>query len=149
MLETKRKSFGRPLESEKQRRAGSDSFDEPVPAMPDPHGVGILPDSRNTSINEITPPMTRPPSFVPRKESTALGPIPEAGNTGVKVYVGKLGNVYMFGSIVAGQTDFLYGFGTLWIEKSRLLLRSCGGGITAWKGTNTTNTTFENTLNCV
>lgn len=33
------------------------------------------------------------------------------------------------------------GFGTLWIEKSRLLLRSCGGGITAWKGT---NTTFEN-----
>ncbi|KAF7192300.1 putative pectinesterase A [Pseudocercospora fuligena] len=57
------------------------------------------------------------------------------------VYVGKLGSVYMYGSIVAGQTDFLYGFGTLWIEKSRLLLRSCGGGVTAWKGT---NTTFEN-----
>ena len=68
----------------------------------------------------------------------------------------------MYGSVVAGQTDFLCeylfstivqcgcssalimlvdGFGTLWIEKSRLLLRSCGGGITAWKGT---NTTFEN-----
>jgi pectin methylesterase-like acyl-CoA thioesterase len=41
---------------------------------------------------------------------------------------------------VAGQTDFLYGFGTLYLEKSTLSLRSCGGGITAWKGTNTTFT---------
>lgn len=40
--------------------------------------------------------------------------------------------------MVAGQTDFLYGFGTLFIESSSLSLRSCGGGITAWKGTNTT-----------
>ncbi|KAK7753384.1 hypothetical protein SLS62_004674 [Diatrype stigma] len=40
--------------------------------------------------------------------------------------------------VVAGQTDFLYGFGTLYIEKSLLSLRGCGGGITAWKGTNTT-----------
>lgn len=42
---------------------------------------------------------------------------------------------------MAGQTDFLYGFGTLYIAKSTLSLRSHGGGITAWKGT---NTTFEN-----
>lgn len=41
---------------------------------------------------------------------------------------------------MAGQTDFLYGFGTLYIEKSTLTLRSCGGGITAWKGANTTFT---------
>lgn len=41
---------------------------------------------------------------------------------------------------MAGQTDFLYGFGTLFIENSSLLLRNCGGGITAWKGTNTTFT---------
>ncbi|KAM0414587.1 hypothetical protein ACHAPT_013569 [Fusarium lateritium] len=54
------------------------------------------------------------------------------------VFAGKLGNVFMHDSIVAGQTDFLYGFGTLFIEKSALLLRGCGGGITAWKGTNTT-----------
>ena len=47
----------------------------------------------------------------------------------------------MYDSIVAGQTDFLYGFGTLFVEKSTLLSRNCGGGITAWKGT---NTTFEN-----
>lgn len=47
----------------------------------------------------------------------------------------------MYDTIVAGQTDFLYGFGTMFIEHSTLLLRSCGGGITAWKGT---NTTFEN-----
>lgn len=46
----------------------------------------------------------------------------------------------MYKSVIAGQTDFLYGFGTLWIEASKLLLRSCGGGITAWKGTNTTFT---------
>lgn len=42
--------------------------------------------------------------------------------------------------VVAGETDFLYGFGTLYIAKSTLSLRHCGGGITAWKGTNTTFT---------
>ncbi|KAL2811967.1 pectin lyase fold/virulence factor [Aspergillus granulosus] len=57
------------------------------------------------------------------------------------VYVGKLGNAFFYSSIIAGQTDFLYGFGTAWIEKSSLLLRGCGGGITAWKGL---NTTYEN-----
>jgi pectinesterase len=55
--------------------------------------------------------------------------------------VGKLGNAYFYKSIIAGQTDFLYGFGTAWIQSSEILLRNCGGGITAWKGT---NTTFEN-----
>ncbi|KAI3320811.1 carbohydrate esterase family 8 protein [Xylariaceae sp. AK1471] len=54
------------------------------------------------------------------------------------VYIGKLGNAYFYDTVVAGQTDFLYGFGTLFIENSTLSLRSCGGGITAWKGTNTT-----------
>ncbi|KKK21846.1 hypothetical protein ARAM_002878 [Aspergillus rambellii] len=57
------------------------------------------------------------------------------------VYVGKLGNAYFYKSIIAGQTDFLYGFGTAWIQSSEILLRGCGGGITAWKGT---ETTFEN-----
>ncbi|KAL4879908.1 pectin lyase fold/virulence factor [Aspergillus karnatakaensis] len=57
------------------------------------------------------------------------------------VYVGKLGNAYFHSSIIAGQTDFLYGFGTAWVEDSEVVLRSCGGGITAWKGT---NTTYEN-----
>ncbi|KAI5921870.1 pectin methylesterase family protein [Camillea tinctor] len=54
------------------------------------------------------------------------------------VYIGKLGNAYFHDVVVAGETDFLYGFGTLFIDGSTLLLRSCGGGITAWKGTNTT-----------
>ncbi|CAG9941745.1 unnamed protein product [Clonostachys rosea f. rosea IK726] len=54
------------------------------------------------------------------------------------VYIGKKGNSVMYDSVIAGQTDFLYGFGTLFVDKSTLLLRSCGGGITAWKGTNTT-----------
>jgi len=58
-----------------------------------------------------------------------------------QVYVGKLGNAYMYGCIIGGQTDFFYGFGTLWVDKSNVQLRGCGGGITAWKGT---NTTFEN-----
>lgn len=47
----------------------------------------------------------------------------------------------LYDSIVAGETDFLYGFGTLFVDQSTLLLRGCGGGITAWKGT---NTTFDN-----
>ncbi|KAL1980794.1 hypothetical protein VTN96DRAFT_3528 [Rasamsonia emersonii] len=55
------------------------------------------------------------------------------------VYIGKHGNAYIYSSIVAGQTDFLYGFGTAWLQSSHLLLRNCGGGITAWKGTNTTS----------
>ncbi|CAJ2503411.1 Uu.00g108050.m01.CDS01 [Anthostomella pinea] len=56
------------------------------------------------------------------------------------VYVGKLGNAFFYDSVVAGQVDFLYGFGTAWVERSTLALRNCGGGITAWKGTNTTFT---------
>ncbi|KFY63578.1 hypothetical protein V496_03886 [Pseudogymnoascus sp. VKM F-4515 (FW-2607)] len=61
------------------------------------------------------------------------------------VYVGKLGNAYFYGNEIAGQTDFLYGFGTAWVERSNLALRSCGGGIIAWKGT---NTTFANQYGC-
>lgn len=57
------------------------------------------------------------------------------------IYIGTLGNSYMYSSTIAGQTDFLFGYGTLWIQSSILSLRSCGGGITAWKGT---NTTFDN-----
>lgn len=57
------------------------------------------------------------------------------------IYVGELGNTYMFANEIAGEVDFLYGYGTLWVQSSLLSLRSCGGGITAWKGT---NTTFEN-----
>jgi pectin methylesterase-like acyl-CoA thioesterase len=54
-----------------------------------------------------------------------------------KVYIGKLGKAYFYQSEITGQTDFLYGFGTCWIQSSKLLLRNCGGGIAAWKGTNT------------
>jgi pectin methylesterase-like acyl-CoA thioesterase len=57
------------------------------------------------------------------------------------VYIGKLGNAYFYKNEIAGQTDFFYGFGTAWIQDSLVSMRSCGGGITAWKGT---NTTFEN-----
>ena len=36
------------------------------------------------------------------------------------------------------QTYFLYGFGTAWLERCALVVRGYeGGGITAWKGTNT------------
>jgi pectin methylesterase-like acyl-CoA thioesterase len=54
------------------------------------------------------------------------------------VYVGKLGNAYFYKNEIAGQTDFFYGFGTAWIQSSLVSLRGCGGGITAWKGSNTT-----------
>ncbi|GJC97306.1 pectinesterase [Colletotrichum higginsianum] len=49
------------------------------------------------------------------------------------LYVGKLGNAYFYDNVIAGQTDFLYGFGTAYIQNSTLSLRNCGGGITAWK----------------
>jgi len=58
-----------------------------------------------------------------------------------QIYVGKLGNAYFKAGEVAGETDFFYGFGTEWVQNTSIALRSCGGGITAWKGT---NTTFEN-----
>ncbi|KAL6704443.1 hypothetical protein ACN47E_008187 [Coniothyrium glycines] len=54
------------------------------------------------------------------------------------VYIGKLGNAYFYKNEIAGQTDFFYGFGTAWVQSSLVTLRNCGGGITAWKGTNTT-----------
>ncbi|CAK7201483.1 hypothetical protein SEUCBS139899_004188 [Sporothrix eucalyptigena] len=54
------------------------------------------------------------------------------------VYIGKLGNAYFYESEIAGETDFFYGFGTAWIQQCSVSLRGCGGGITAWKGTNTT-----------
>lgn len=86
--------------------------------------------------------------YAPRSAGPSLALSTSYANTGFyycsfksyqdTVYVGKLANSYMKSCEVAGQTDFLYGFGTLWIERSTLLLRSCGGGITAWKGTNTT-----------
>ena len=40
----------------------------------------------------------------------------------------------MYRSEIAGQTDFLYGFGTAWIQSSRLALRGCGGGICRVEG---------------
>lgn len=55
------------------------------------------------------------------------------------VYIGKNGNAYFYKGEVAGMTDFLYGFGTAWIQSAKVAMRGCGGGITAWKGTNGTN----------
>lgn len=55
-----------------------------------------------------------------------------------QVYIGKLANAYFYNSILAGETDFLYGFGTAYVQSSSVHLRNCGGGITAWKGANTT-----------
>jgi pectin methylesterase-like acyl-CoA thioesterase len=53
------------------------------------------------------------------------------------VYIGKLGNGYFYQGEIAGQTDFLYGFGTAWIQNSTLSLRG-SGYIAAWKGNNGT-----------
>lgn len=63
---------------------------------------------------------------------------PSTNTTTPQIYIGKLASTYISTSTIAGETDFLYGFGTLWIQDSELQLRGCGGGITAWKGTNTT-----------
>ncbi|KAG9126738.1 hypothetical protein FRC07_002145 [Ceratobasidium sp. 392] len=54
-------------------------------------------------------------------------------------YTGRNGSTYVVGGAVYGQTDYLFGFGTAWFEKVTLANRACGGGITAWKGTNLTD----------
>ncbi|KDE05577.1 hypothetical protein MVLG_04072 [Microbotryum lychnidis-dioicae p1A1 Lamole] len=50
------------------------------------------------------------------------------------VYAGHNASVLFLDSDIRGATDFLYGFGSLWIESSTLGSRGAGGGIVAWKG---------------
>ncbi|EIN10136.1 carbohydrate esterase family 8 protein [Punctularia strigosozonata HHB-11173 SS5] len=54
-------------------------------------------------------------------------------------YTGRNGSTYVVDSIVYGQTDYLFGFGTAWFERVVLANRACGGGLVAWKGTNLTD----------
>ncbi|EIW52368.1 carbohydrate esterase family 8 protein [Trametes versicolor FP-101664 SS1] len=54
-------------------------------------------------------------------------------------YTGRNASTYVMDSIIYGQTDYLFGFGTAWFEKVTLANRACGGGIAAWKGTNLTD----------
>lgn len=55
------------------------------------------------------------------------------------VYVGKLGNSYMYECEIGGEVDFFYGFGTLWVTDSLVSLRGCGGGVS--KTSSSTGTT--------
>ncbi|XP_006462415.1 hypothetical protein AGABI2DRAFT_151878 [Agaricus bisporus var. bisporus H97] len=54
-------------------------------------------------------------------------------------YTGRNGSTYVVDSVIYGQTDYLFGFGTAWFEHVVLANRACGGGIVAWKGTNLTD----------
>ncbi|KAI0088482.1 carbohydrate esterase family 8 protein [Irpex rosettiformis] len=54
-------------------------------------------------------------------------------------YTGRNASTYVVDSIVFGQTDYLFGFGTAWFQNVTLANRACGGGIVAWKGTNLTD----------
>ncbi|KAI0683093.1 pectin lyase-like protein [Earliella scabrosa] len=54
-------------------------------------------------------------------------------------YTGRNASTYVVDSIIFGQTDYLFGFGTAWFEDVTLANRACGGGIVAWKGTNLTD----------
>ncbi|KAI8986175.1 pectin lyase-like protein [Trametes punicea] len=54
-------------------------------------------------------------------------------------YTGRNASTYVVESIIYGQTDYLFGFGTAWFERVTLANRACGGGIAAWKGTNLTD----------
>ncbi|KAH7913948.1 carbohydrate esterase family 8 protein [Hygrophoropsis aurantiaca] len=53
-------------------------------------------------------------------------------------YTGHGAYTYAFDSIIYGQTDYLFGFGIAWFQNVVLANRACGGGITAWQGTNGT-----------
>ncbi|KIP04249.1 carbohydrate esterase family 8 protein [Phlebiopsis gigantea 11061_1 CR5-6] len=54
-------------------------------------------------------------------------------------YTGRNASTYVVDSIIFGQTDYLFGFGTAWFEHVTLANRACGGGLVAWKGTNLTD----------
>ncbi|KAJ8691848.1 hypothetical protein PTI98_011374 [Pleurotus ostreatus] len=54
-------------------------------------------------------------------------------------YTGRNASTYVVDSVIFGQTDYLFGFGTAWFEDVVLANRACGGGIVAWKGTNQTD----------
>ncbi|KAJ3552755.1 hypothetical protein NM688_g3987 [Phlebia brevispora] len=54
-------------------------------------------------------------------------------------YTGRNASTYVVDSIIFGQTDYLFGFGTAWFQNVVLANRACGGGIVAWKGTNLTD----------
>ncbi|KAF8194147.1 pectin lyase-like protein [Pholiota molesta] len=54
-------------------------------------------------------------------------------------YTGRNGSTYVVDSIIYGQTDYLFGFGTAWFQNVVLANRACGGGLVAWKGTNLTD----------
>ncbi|GJE97696.1 pectin lyase-like protein [Phanerochaete sordida] len=54
-------------------------------------------------------------------------------------YTGRNASTYVVDSIIFGQTDYLFGFGTAWFQSITLANRACGGGIVAWKGTNLTD----------
>ncbi|KAF7299447.1 Carbohydrate esterase family 8 protein [Mycena indigotica] len=54
-------------------------------------------------------------------------------------YTGRNASTYMVDSVVFGQTDYLFGFGTAWFQNTIFANRACGGGLVAWKGTNLTD----------
>jgi len=54
-------------------------------------------------------------------------------------YTGRNASTYVIDSVIFGQTDYLFGFGTAWFQNIILANRACGGGIVAWKGTNLTD----------
>ncbi|KAJ7644446.1 pectin lyase-like protein [Roridomyces roridus] len=53
-------------------------------------------------------------------------------------YTGRNASTYVVDSVIFGQTDYLFGFGTAWFQNVILANRACGGGISAWKGSNQT-----------
>ncbi|KAJ3751545.1 pectin lyase-like protein [Lentinula detonsa] len=55
-------------------------------------------------------------------------------------YTGKNASTYVVDSVIFGQTDYLFGFGTAWFQNVILAARGCGGGTVAWKGTNSSLT---------
>ncbi|KAF9005530.1 pectin lyase-like protein [Cyathus striatus] len=54
-------------------------------------------------------------------------------------YTGRNGSTYVVDSVIFGQTDYVFGFGTAWFQNIVLANRACGGGLVAWKGTNLTD----------
>ncbi|KIJ54145.1 carbohydrate esterase family 8 protein [Sphaerobolus stellatus SS14] len=54
-------------------------------------------------------------------------------------YTGRNASTYVVDTVIFGQTDYVFGFGTAWFENVTFANRACGGGLVAWKGTNLTD----------
>ncbi|EJU02061.1 hypothetical protein DACRYDRAFT_127574, partial [Dacryopinax primogenitus] len=56
-------------------------------------------------------------------------------------YTGRNTSTYVKGGTIYGETNYVFGFGTVCFEQVTFANRGCGGALVAWKGTNKSDRT--------